>query len=158
MFTLMLMDSSMSLFSLSTCCGSSLWQIWHPWMLAFWKWCHTYNWSCSPWSWFMPHLILSHHPLDVGGVRREGHHGGPQHVIEVCIKIYLLIVVNILQGVPQLSSHFVLLVFSASRARTDVHFTILQQPRKRRFQNSPYFPSYVKNWSSYRAKREANWI
>ena len=75
--------------------GSSFWEIWHPWMLAFWKWCHTYNWSCSPWSWFMPHLILSHHPLDVGGVRREGHHGGPQHVIEVCIKIYLLIVVNI---------------------------------------------------------------
>ena len=63
-----------------------------------------------------------------------------------------------LQGVPQLSSHFVLLVFSASRARTEVHFTIFQQPRRRGFQNSPYFPPYVKNWSSYRAKHEANWI
>ena len=29
-----------------------------------------------------------------------------------------------LQGVPQLSSHFDLLVFSASRAQTEVHFTI----------------------------------
>ena len=44
---------------------------------------------------YAPHLILSHHPQEVGGVWREGHHGGPQHVIEVCIKIYLLIVVNI---------------------------------------------------------------
>ena len=60
------------------------------------------------------------------------------------------------QGVPQLSIHFVLVVFSASRACTDVHFTILQQPRRRRFQNSPYFPSYVKNLSSYKVKREAN--
>ena len=44
------------------------------------------------------------------------------------------------QGVPQLSSHFVLLVFSACRAHTEVHFTIFQQPRRRGFQNSPYFP------------------
>ena len=50
-----------------------------------------------------------------------------------------------LQGVPQLSSHFVLLVFSASHAHTEVHFTIFQQPRRRRFQNSPYFPPYIKN-------------
>ena len=49
------------------------------------------------------------------------------------------------QGVPQLSSHFVLLVFSASHAHTEVHFTIFQQPRRRRFQNSPYFPPYIKN-------------
>ena len=69
-----------------------------------------------------------------------------------------MIVGIIIQGVPQLSSHFVLLVFSASRAHTEVHFTIFQQPRRRRFQNSPYFPPYVKNWSSYRAKCEANWI
>ena len=63
-----------------------------------------------------------------------------------------------IQGVSQLSSHFVLLVFSASRAHTEVHFTIFQQPRRRGFQNSPYFPPYVKNWSSYRAKREATLI
>ena len=41
----------------------------------------------------------------------------------------LLIKVDV-QGVPQLSSHFVLLVFSASRAHTEVHFTIFQQPRR----------------------------
>ena len=63
-----------------------------------------------------------------------------------------------IQGVPKVSSHFVLVVFSASRARTEFHFTIFQQPRRRRFQNSPYFPPYVKNWSNYKAKREANWI
>ena len=63
-----------------------------------------------------------------------------------------------LQGVPQLSSHFVLVVFSASRARTEEYFTIFQQPRRRRFQNSPYFPHYLKNWSSYSTKRETNWI
>ena len=51
----------------------------------------------------------------------------------------------VLQGVPQLSIHLVLVVFSASRARTEVYFTIFQQPRRRRFQNSPYFPPYVKN-------------
>ena len=50
-----------------------------------------------------------------------------------------------LQGVPQLSSHFVLVVFSASRARTEEYFTIFQQPRRCRFQNSPYFPPYIKN-------------
>ena len=65
--------------------------------------------------------------------------------------------VNI-QGVPQLSSHFVLVVFSASRARTEEYFTIFQQPRRCRFQNSPYFPPYLKNWSSYSPKRETNWI
>ena len=48
-----------------------------------------------------------------------------------------------IQGVPKVSSHFVLVVFSPSRARTEFHFTIFQQPR-RRFQNSPYFPPYVK--------------
>ena len=72
--------------------------------------------------------------------------------------ILLFRIKHIIQGVPQLSSHFVLLVFSASHAHTEVHFTIFQQPRRRRFQNSPYFPPYIKNWSSYRAKREANWI
>ena len=35
-----------------------------------------------------------------------------------------------IQGVPQLSIHFVLVVFSASSARTDVYFTIFQQPRR----------------------------
>ena len=34
------------------------------------------------------------------------------------------------QGVPQLSIHFVLVVFLASSARTDVYFTIFQQPRR----------------------------
>ena len=65
---------------------------------------------------------------------------------------------SFVQGVPQLSSHFVLHFFSAYRTHTEVHFTIFQQPGRRRFQNSPYFPPYVKNWSSYRANREANWI
>ena len=50
-----------------------------------------------------------------------------------------------LQGVPQLSIPFVLVVFSASRARTEEYFTIFQQPRRCRFQNSPYFPPYLKN-------------
>ena len=40
-------------------------------------------------------------------------------------------------------SHFVLVVFLASRARTNEYFTIFQQPRRREFQNSPYFPPYV---------------
>ena len=62
------------------------------------------------------------------------------------------------QGVPQLSSHFVLVVFSASRTRSEEYFTIFQQPRRRRFQNSPYFPPYVKKWSIYSTKRETNWI
>ena len=39
-----------------------------------------------------------------------------------------------IQGVPQLSSHFVLHFFSAYRTHTEVHFTIFQQPRRRRFQ------------------------
>ena len=60
--------------------------------------------------------------------------------VEIRMKGVLMV-----QGVPQLSSHFVLLFFSASRAHTEVHFTIFQQPRRRRFQNSPYFPPYVKN-------------
>ena len=34
-----------------------------------------------------------------------------------------------IQGVPKVSSHFVLVVFSASRACTEVYFTIFQQPR-----------------------------
>ena len=33
-----------------------------------------------------------------------------------------------IQGVPQLSSHFVLVVFSASRARTEEYFTIFNSP------------------------------
>ena len=48
-----------------------------------------------------------------------------------------------IQGVPQLSIHFVLVVFSASSARTDVYFTLFQQPMRWQFQNSPYFPPYV---------------
>ena len=39
-----------------------------------------------------------------------------------------------IQGVPQLSSHFVLHFFSAYRTHTEVHLTIFQQPRRRRFQ------------------------
>ena len=35
-----------------------------------------------------------------------------------------------LQGVPQLSIHFVLVVFLDSSACTDVYFTIFQQPRR----------------------------
>ena len=34
-----------------------------------------------------------------------------------------------IQGVPKVSSHFVLVVFLASHARTEFHFTIFQQPR-----------------------------
>ena len=54
----------------------------------------------------------------------------------------------LLQGVPQMSIHLVLVVFSASRARSEVYFTIFQQPRRQWFQNSPYFWTYVKNWLS----------
>ena len=39
-------------------------------------------------------------------------------------KFLILISVPILQGVPQLSIHFVLVVFSASRALTEKYFTI----------------------------------
>ena len=35
-----------------------------------------------------------------------------------------------IQGVPQLTIHFVLVVFSASRARTEEYFTIFQQPKE----------------------------
>ena len=66
MFTMILMDFSMSLFSLSTCSGSFLWHIWHPWMLAFWKWCHTCIWLCSPWSWWTPPCPCSHCPPALG--------------------------------------------------------------------------------------------
>ena len=41
-------------------------------------------------------------------------------------ELFLLLYSILLQGVPQLRSHFVLLVFSASRAHTEVHFTIFQ--------------------------------
>ena len=34
----------------------------------------------------------------------------------------------VIQGVPQLSIHLVLVVFSASRARTEVYFTIFNSP------------------------------
>ena len=83
-----------------------------------------------------------------------------QHVIVYCYENvqYIKINVNILQGVPKLSSHFVLLVFSASHAHTEVHITIFQQARRGRLQNSPYFPLYFKNLSSYRAKRGATLI
>ena len=60
MFTMVLMDSSMSLLSLSTCSWFSIWHIWHPWMLAFWKRCNTCIWSCSPWSWWTPPCPCSH--------------------------------------------------------------------------------------------------
>ena len=52
-----------------------------------------------------------------------------------CLNVSKCWIVN-LQGVPQLSIHFVLVVFSASSARTDVYFTIFQQPRRWQFQNS----------------------
>ena len=46
--------------------GSSFWEIWHPWMLAFWKWCNIYNWTCSPWSWWTPPCPCSHCPPALG--------------------------------------------------------------------------------------------
>ena len=61
-------------------------------------------------------------------------------------------------GCPTIEYSLCFGCFSASSARTEVYFTIFIQPRRRLFQNSPYFPPYVKNWSSYRAKREATLI
>ena len=41
-------------------------------------------------SWFMCHTwYFRRHPTELRGVQREGQHGGPQRVSDVCLKIWL---------------------------------------------------------------------
>ena len=109
-------------------------------------WPHRFQSELSPlvprWSRLCQHHNIlqrsrCHHAADLAPIYCE-------HFASV-IRIYSQYHCQNIQGVPQLSSHSVLLVFSASYDHTVVHFTIFQQPRRRQFQNSPYFPPYFKN-------------
>ena len=80
--------------------GSSFWKIWHPWILAFWKWCNIYNWTCSPWSWWTPPCPCSHCPPALGLLFEKFDIPGCWHFekldgvcfLELCLKMPLIAV------------------------------------------------------------------